>query len=56
MKKTLTQCLPIKNDEIERVELVEDIKRLVDINMDFLESLDLNDEDELLEYSKSSVV
>ena len=54
MGNTLTQCLPIKNNEHD--DHTEDIKRLVDINMDFLESLDLLDLDDELEYSKSGVV
>lgn len=59
MKKvvlTLTQCLPTKKDG-EHTELMEDIKRLVNINMDFLESLDLDDDDcVILEYDTNSVV
>lgn len=52
LKVVLTQCLPTKIVN-EHTKHTEDIKRLVDINMNFLESLDDDDNDcVILEYSK----
>ena len=49
--KKITQCLPTKMVD----EHTEEVNRLVNINMGFLESLD-DDDCVVLEYSKNSVV